>query len=60
MNNQTGHEMDVGLQGSIKCKIGEKEIILEEGDSIYFDSVYPHGIQANTDEPARFLAIVLE
>lgn len=60
MNKHNGHEFDFVLQGSIKCKIGEKEIILEEGDSIYFDSVYPHGIQANMDEPARFLAIVLE
>ena len=60
MNKHNGHEFDYVLQGSLKCKIGEKEIILEEGDSIYFDSVYPHGIQSNTDQPAKFLAIVLE
>ena len=31
MNKHNGHEFDYVLQGSLKCKIGEKEIILEEG-----------------------------
>lgn len=60
MNKHNGHEFDYILEGSIKCQIGQKEIVLEEGDSIYFDSHYAHGIQSATDRPAKFLAIVLE
>ncbi|MFR4008684.1 MAG: cupin domain-containing protein [Christensenellales bacterium] len=40
--------------------MGQKEIILEAGDSLYFDARYDHGIQSASDAPAKFLAIVLE
>jgi len=37
-----GEECGVVLQGRFKGIIGEQEVILEPGDSIYFDSSIPH------------------
>ena len=34
-------------------------MILEEGDSIYFDSNYLHGMKALDNKPARFLAVIM-
>jgi quercetin dioxygenase-like cupin family protein len=40
-------------------KINDKELILNEGDSIYFDSSLPHGMKALHNKPVKFLAVVL-
>ena len=37
-----GEECGYMVQGSMKVKYGSKEYILDEGDSIYFDSTIPH------------------
>lgn len=37
-----GEECGYMMQGRMKIKWGSKEFILEEGDSIYFDSTVPH------------------
>ena len=58
MNKHNGHEFDYVLQGSLKCKIGEKEIILEEGDSIYYDSIVPHHVHAYEGQAAKILAVI--
>ena len=39
--------------------VGGKELILEAGDSIYFDSALPHGMKALDGKPVRFLAIIM-
>jgi len=39
--------------------INGKNLILNEGDSIYFDSSLPHGMKALHDKPVKFLAVVL-
>jgi quercetin dioxygenase-like cupin family protein len=36
-----------------------KEIILNPGDSLYFDSLQPHGMRALDGKPARFLAAIM-
>lgn len=59
MNAHVGQEFDYVLQGKLRMKIGEKELILEQGDSVYLDSAYMHGFTA-IDEPAIFLAIVMK
>jgi quercetin dioxygenase-like cupin family protein len=46
-------------KGSLLLEIDGKEIVLEEGDSIYFDATKPHGMKALNNEKARFLAIIL-
>lgn len=54
-----GQEFNYILKGSLKLYIHGNEIILNEGDSIYFDSTYPHGMKALNDKPAKFLAVIV-
>ncbi len=58
-NTHPGQEFIYLLEGKLKFFIGIKEMILEPGDSIYFDSGLPHGIQSLENKTARFLAIIL-
>jgi quercetin dioxygenase-like cupin family protein len=48
------------LEGTMELYIGGKTIVLEEGDSIYFDSMKPHGMKALGDKAVRFLAFTVE
>lgn len=59
MNSHPGQEFDYVLEGTLKVIIHNNEIILEEGDSIFFDSNYAHGMQAVGSIPAKFLAVIL-
>lgn len=42
MLTHEGEECGLILEGRLKVKVGKQEFILEEGDSIYFDSTAPH------------------
>lgn len=58
-NNHPGQEFDFLLEGTLKVVLGETEIILNEGDSIYYDSNVNHGMQAINGKPAKFLAVIV-
>ena len=58
-NSHPGQEFNFMIEGKLKIIIGGKEMILEPGDSIYFDSGLPHGMLALENKPAKFLAIIL-
>jgi len=58
-NSHPGQEFNYLIEGQLKIFIGSKEMILEPGDSIYFDSGIPHGMLAMENKPAKFLAIIL-
>ena len=55
----SGQEFDLVLQGKLKVQIGEHTEILNEGDSIYYDSSTPHGMIAIDGEDCVFCAVVL-
>lgn len=55
----SGQEFNYVLSGSIKVVLRDKEHILNEGDSIYFDPKIPHGQQA-VDGDATFMTIIKE
>ena len=59
-NTHPGQEFNLVLEGSMELFINGKTIILEEGDSIYFDSTKPHGMKALGDKAVRFLAFTVE
>lgn len=59
VNSHPGQEFNYMLEGQLKICIGDKELILNPGDSVYFDSGIPHGMQALNGRVARFLAVVL-
>jgi len=58
-NSHPGQEFNYLIEGQLKIFIGSKEMILDPGDSIYFDSGIPHGMLAMENKPAKFLAIIL-
>jgi len=58
-NSHPGHEFDYVLEGSMKLKVGDQLIILNEGDSAYYDSIHPHAMACAGDKPCVFLAMVI-
>ncbi len=44
-----GEEFLYVLEGSLKIKVGDIEYLLHEGDSLYFNSLEPHGIMPESD-----------
>lgn len=59
LNSHPGQEFNYVLEGTLKIVIHNYELILNEGDSLFFDSNYKHGMQALNGKPAKFLAIIL-
>lgn len=58
-NSHSGQEFNYVLEGTLMVIIDGHEIILNEGDSIYFDSGYNHAMKALNKKSARFIAVVL-
>ena len=54
-----GQEFNYVVEGTVKVFIGDQEIILHEGDSIYFDSSKPHGQQNVGDKGCKFITSIL-
>lgn len=59
LNSHPGQEYNVVLSGRLQLQIANKTLILEEGDSIYFNSELPHGMKALDGEKVSFLAVIL-
>ncbi len=57
-NSHHGQEFNYVLEGRLMIVIDRKELVLEEGDSVYFDSTLPHGMKALDGKTARFLAVI--
>ena len=45
-------------EGCLELTIGKKVLVLNEGDSIYFDATQPHCMRALNGQPVKFLAII--
>ena len=58
MNAHPGQEFNYILKGRMNFNFNGKEITLEEGDSIYFDSGLPHGMLALDGKECQFLAFI--
>lgn len=54
-----GQEFHYVLEGSLKMYIHDNEIVLDQGDSIFFDSSYAHAMEALGDQPAKMLVLVM-
>ena len=59
LNSHEGQEFNYILEGRMLLQINQKELILNPGDSIYFDSSHPHGMKALDNQLVKFLAIIL-
>ncbi len=58
-NTHDGQEFNMIIKGSMQLCINGKELTLNEGDSIYFDSKQPHGMKALNGEQVQFLAVII-
>lgn len=54
-----GQEFNYVLKGTVTVLYGGKKLVLNEGDSIYFDPSVPHGQMAEFG-PASFLTVINE
>ncbi len=59
LTTHSGQEFDLVMSGSLKVQIGDHIEILQEGDSIYYNSSTPHGMIAVGGEDCVFCAVVL-
>jgi transcriptional regulator with XRE-family HTH domain len=58
-SSHPGQEFNYLLHGTLKIIIDGHEIILNEGDSVYFDSGYKHSMKALNNSTVKILAIVI-
>lgn len=58
-NSHAGQEFNLVLEGRMMFNINGKELILSEGDSIYFNAKLPHGMKALDGKTVRFLATIM-
>ncbi len=59
LNTHPGQEFIYMLEGSMLVVIGDNEVTLSSGDSLYIDSTKPHSMKTIGSSPARFLDIIL-
>ena len=58
-NSHPGQEFNFVIEGEMMINIDGHEIILSDGDSIYFDSGFKHKMKALNNQQVKFLAIVI-
>ena len=56
----SGQEFNLVLEGTVIVTLGDKDFVLNEGDSIYFNPTIPHGQRCGSDVKARFLTVIAE
>ncbi|MEF9853514.1 MAG: cupin domain-containing protein [Hydrogenoanaerobacterium sp.] len=56
----SGQEFNMVLSGTVKVTFDKKEMLLNVGDSIYFNPRHPHGQSCVGNEPATFLTVIAE
>lgn len=59
LNSHEGQEFNMVIEGRMLITIDGKELIMNEGDSIYFDSTRPHGIKALDNKTLKILAVII-
>ena len=59
LHSHKGQEFDVIVKGSLKVQIGDHVDVLNEGDSIFYNSLIPHGMIAASEGGCEFHAVVL-
>ena len=58
--SHAGQEFDIVVKGSMKAQIGSHIEVLNEGDSIYYNSGTPHGMIATGGEDCQLYAMVMK
>ena len=55
-----GQEFNMVLEGRVALFLDDKQLVLEEGDCVYFNSAHPHGQKAMDGNTAVFLTVIAE
>ncbi|KAA6322085.1 HTH-type transcriptional regulator SinR [termite gut metagenome] len=58
LSSHEGEEFIVVMEGTMEVYYGKNIYILEEGDSIYYDSIVPHHVHAYKGKAAKILAVI--
>ena len=58
LNSHEGNEFQYCLEGRYEAHIGGHIVVVEKGDSLYFDSKHPHFMYALDNKPAVALIVV--
>lgn len=53
-----GEEFVIVVSGEVELKYGKEKHILSAGDSMYYNSVVPHSVNAVGDKPAVIYAVI--
>ena len=59
LNTHNGQEFNLIIEGRMLLHINGSELVMSEGDSIYFDAQCPHGMKALDGRKVKFLAIII-
>jgi transcriptional regulator with XRE-family HTH domain len=59
MNSHPNQEFNAVIEGCMELTIGQRVLVLNEGDTIYFDASHPHCMRALNNKPVKFLAIII-
>ena len=54
-----GQEFILILEGSLLVRLKDKQEVLHQGDTLYFEGCYPHALTAVTEAGCKFLSIVM-
>ena len=60
LNSHDGQEFHYCLEGSFLLKIGQYTVEVDEGDSVYFNSKYTHGMKALNNKSAKILVVTIK
>lgn len=58
LSTHEGEEFIFVLEGILEINYGKQVYILEEGDSIYYDSIVAHHVHAAADNKAKILGVI--
>jgi len=55
----SGQEFNMVIKGAMRIKVGDREEVLREGDSIFYKSSTPHGMIAIDGQDCVFLSMIM-
>jgi mannose-6-phosphate isomerase-like protein (cupin superfamily) len=58
-NSHPGQEFYYLLEGTMKVVINKHELVMYEGDSLFFDATFAHGMKTVGSRPAKFVALII-
>jgi len=58
-NSHPGQEFHYVLAGTLRVMLDQHELVLEPGDSLYFNSSVAHSLTAMHNAPAQLLAVIV-